>query len=622
MDTGREARKGRNQDHRPTATRPIRKQHALPSYPKNQVRTHPNPNRPMKKPSHRSYRSFLPAGTAVLSMLLSVSPVGAASFYWDASGNAADSSYGGDGTWNSTNTLWNDSATIGSGTALTSWNDAASPLDTANFLRGTSGTVTVSGTRTLLSVSFGTSAGSFTSGSAAYTVTGGILDIRQASYSNAINNNNGSNTIESDVYLFGAMTAAGSNRQRLVIGSGSLSLGNLQDISGYSGTHELSLENYSAALNINGNITKSTNSSGMTLLVGGTSTSNTASYTLGGNNTGLTGVATVTRGTLVLNNTNALVGATSVTVANANSGTADTAAILIGTAGVTINKAITFSTLGTDTTDIRSIGGSNTSGTATYSGTITTDAFAASGTGASLRVTSATGGTVDFSGNITDGSASVALLLNGSGTVRFTRAAGMNYDGGTTVSSGSFLVNNTTGSGTGTGAVLVGSTATLGGSGIIAGNTTLASGSFLAAGSASGATGTLTFNGSLDISGLASGTGGLLFDLGATGSSDKISLSAGALSIGTGALNFNDFAFIAVSGFGAGTYTLFETSTSIVGTLGSSLTGTISGLDAAISLSGNSVILTVTAIPESSSFAAMLGVAAIGAAALPRRQRR
>lgn len=573
----------------------------------------------MKKSALLKSRSFRPA-LAVLSCLSILGPLGAASLYWDTNGVETDASYGGDGTWNATNAFWNNSATIGSGTALTAWNDAASPLDSANFLRGTSGTVTVSGTRTLLSVSFGTSTGSFTSGTAAYTVTGGILDIRQASFSNTINNNNGSNSIESDVYLFGAMTANGNNRQRLVNTSGSLTLGNLQDISGFTGTHELSLENYSSALNINGNITKSTNSSGMTLLVGGTSTSNTASYALGGNNTGLTGVATVTRGTLVLNNTNALVGATSVTVANANSGTADTAAILIGTAGVTINKAITFSTLGTDTSDIRSIGGSNTSGTATYSGTITTDAFASSGNGSSLRVTSASGGTVDFSGNITDGSASVALLLNGTGVVRFTRGAGMNYDGGTTVSSGTLLVNNTSGSGTGTGAVSVGSASTLGGSGIIAGNTTLAAGSFLAPGASSGTTGTLAFNGNLDISGLASGTGGLLFDLGAAGSSDKISLSAGALSIGTGALNFNDFSFTTLSGFGAGTYTLFETSTSIVGTLGSGLTGTISGMDAALSLSGNSVILTVTAIPEPSSVAALLGAASLGCAALRRRR--
>lgn len=577
----------------------------------------------MKKPAFATSRLFRPAGLAALTLLCPLNPLGAASFYWDASGSATDAAYGGDGAWSAANASWNDSATIGSGTALTTWNDSASPLDSANFLRGTSGTVTVSGTRTLLSVSFGTSTGSFTTGSAAYTVTGGVLDIRQASYGNALNNNNGSNSIESDVYLFGAMTAAGSNRQRLVVGSGSLNLGNLQDISGYSGTHELSLENYSSALNINGNITKSTNSSGMTLLVGGNSTSNTASYSLGGNNTGLAGVATVYRGTLVLNNTNALVGATSVTVANANSGgSADTAAILIGTAGVTIDKAVTFSTLGTDTTDIRSIGGANTSGTATYSGAITLNAFAASGTGSSLRVTSAAGGTVDFSGNITDGSNSVALLLNGTGVVRFTRSAGMNYDGGTTVSSGSLLVNNTSGSGTGTGALAVNSAATLGGSGIISGDTTLASGSFLAPGATAGAAANLTFGGALDISGLASGTGGLLFDLGAIGSSDKITLSSGALNLGSGVLNFNDFAFTTLSGFGEGVYTLIDTSTTIVGTLGSNLTGTVGGLDATLSLSGNDVILTVSSVPEPSAFAALLGAAALGAATLGRRRAR
>lgn len=576
----------------------------------------------MKKHVSTTSRSFRPVGLAALTLLCAVTPLGAATFYWDANGDETDSAYGGDGVWSAANAAWNNSATIGSGTALTAWNDAASPLDVAVFLRGTTGTVTVSGTRTLLSTSFGTSAGSFTTGTTAYTITGGVLDIRQASFSNAINNSSGTNSIESDVHLFGAMTANGNNRQRLVNSSGTLNLTNLRDISGFSGTHELSLEGYSTAINISGDITKSTNSSGMTLLVGGAGTSNTSTYSLGGNNTGLAGVVTVYRGSLVLNNTNALVGADSVTVANANAGSADTAAVLIGAGGVTINKNITFSTLGTDTSDIRSIGGTNTSGTATFSGTITLAAFAASGTGSSLRVASASGGTVDFSGNITDGSASVALLLNGAGVVRFTRAAGMNYDGGTTVSSGALFVNNTSGSGTGSGAVSVNATATLGGSGIIAGGTTLASGSFLAPGATAGAAANLTFGGALDISGLASGAGGLLFDLGAVGSSDKITLSAGALTVGSGVLDFNDFAFTTLSGFGEGVYTLFDTSATIVGTLGSNLTGTVGGLDAALSLSGNSVILTVTSVPEPSAFAALFGAAALGVATLRRRRAR
>jgi hypothetical protein len=561
---------------------------------------------------------------AALLTLGSISTLSAAALYWDANANGTDATYGGDGTWDGASTVWNTSATIGSG-SLQAWTGGSA--DSANFLRNTTGTVTVSGTQTVGSMTLGSNTGSFTTGTGtAYTLNGGIIDIRAASFAVGLNNNLGTSTLNSQTNWFGGSTAGATNQQRININSGLLTLaGTVQDASGVSGTHNLSLELYSgSSLDISGNITKAAGSSGVVLLVGNAATANNIFVSLGGNNTGLTGAVALGRGTLTLNHSNALSGSTGVTVANVNTTVpaADTANLLIGTAGVTINQAITYTALtATDTSDIRTIGGSNTSGTAAFSGTITLNAFAASGTGSSLRVTSASGGTVDFSGNITDGSNSVALLLNGTGSVRFTRAAGMNYDGGTTVSSGTLLVNNTSGSGTGTGAVSVNSTATLGGSGIISGNTTLAAGSFLTPGASAGAAGNLTFGGNLDISGLAAGTGGLLFDLGAAGAGDKITLSTGALSIGSGVLDFNDFSFTALSGFGAGVYTLIGTSTSIVGTLGTNLTGTVSGLDASLSLSGNDVILTVTAIPEPSAFAVLLGASALGAVALSRRKR-
>ena len=62
----------------------------------------------------------------------------------------------------------------------------------------------------------------------------------------------------------------------------------------------------------------------------------------------------------------------------------------------------------------------------------------------------------------------------GSGTL--TLAGASTYTGGTAVSSGNLKVNNTTGSGTGVGAVSVASGATLGGSGTISGPVTFASG--------------------------------------------------------------------------------------------------------------------------------------------------
>jgi beta-galactosidase len=70
------------------------------------------------------------------------------------------------------------------------------------------------------------------------------------------------------------------------------------------------------------------------------------------------------------------------------------------------------------------------------------------------------------------------------------------YSGGTTVSAGMLCVNNTTGSGTGAGAVTVDSRAVLGGAGAVAGAVTINSGGILAPGNPLGA---LTFGGSLSL---------------------------------------------------------------------------------------------------------------------------
>jgi autotransporter-associated beta strand protein len=85
------------------------------------------------------------------------------------------------------------------------------------------------------------------------------------------------------------------------------------------------------------------------------------------------------------------------------------------------------------------------------------------------------------------------------------------YQGGTDVTGGTLLVNNTTGSGTGTGAVVVGNS-TLGGNGTIAGATTVNLAGILAAGAAASTAGTLTLESSLTLAGSGSPQTRLLFD--------------------------------------------------------------------------------------------------------------
>jgi len=101
---------------------------------------------------------------------------------------------------------------------------------------------------------------------------------------------------------------------------------------------------------------------------------------------------------------------------------------------------------------------------------------------------------VDFSANVPV--ANGALTKTGPGTMRLNAAN--SYSGGTTVSAGRLLVNNATGSGTGSGSVTVDG-GVLGGTGRIAGPVTILPGGIIAPGTSIG---TLTISNSLSLSGV------------------------------------------------------------------------------------------------------------------------
>lgn len=123
--------------------------------------------------------------------------------------------------------------------------------------------------------------------------------------------------------------------------------------------------------------------------------------------------------------------------------------------------------------------------------------------------------------------------------------------------------------------------------------------------------GTLNFTNNLDISGLATSSGNLIFELDSPGSSDLVSLGAAAtLNIGT--LDFADFSFTALGGFGPGTYTLFDTQLPISGGLGGSLSGPIGAYVGTLTTAdgGNDLVLNVV-IPEPSVSLLLLGLPAL-----------
>jgi fibronectin-binding autotransporter adhesin len=122
-----------------------------------------------------------------------------------------------------------------------------------------------------------------------------------------------------------------------------------------------------------------------------------------------------------------------------------------------------------------------------------------------------------------------ATLLTGNGQVALTNAN--TYTGGTVINSGTLLVNNLSGSGTGTGSITVNSGGTLGGNGTASGAVSILSGGHLAPGTS---TGTLT------VGGLSMATGSIYdAELSPAANDRLVSLNGLTIGSGTGVNLFN-----------------------------------------------------------------------------------
>lgn len=200
-----------------------------------------------------------------------------------------------------------------------------------------------------------------------------------------------------------------------------------------------------------------------------------------------------------------------------------------------------------------------------------------------------------------------SLTKGGAGTLVLSGAN--TYTGLTTVDAGVLRVDNSAGSATGAGDVLVNAGAALAGAGGIAGNVTLAG--ILAPGDGLGTLtvgGNVTWNGSL--------ANAFQFELGAANASDRL-LAGGDFLKGSGV----DFVFDFQSGATLGTFVLVDWDGVTTFTAGDfSYVNLADGYAGVFAINGSRLEFTTSAIPEPATYAALFGAGALGLALFRRRR--
>lgn len=309
----------------------------------------------------------------------------------------------------------------------------------------------------------------------------------------------------------------------------------------------------------------------------------------------------------------------------------------------TLNGTLTLDRYGSSTSNMIDVFGIQAAGNLTINGNVSGAATAgqASGTYADptrfqIKTTVATANTningVISNGTLTTGGLSFYTATDNLGIVRLTAAN--TYSGNTVHQKGSLLINNTTGSGTGTGSVTVLSTAVFGGTGTIAPTGTnsvvFQSGSIVSPGDLN-ADGTAIAAGAKLTFALADTTGGVNFNSGSTislnlnavASTVAESLAFTGLTLGDASkvtFNNNVVNFSTTGGvIASGLYTIasFDAANAYSGNL---LIGTgLEAYTASLIYNANSIQLQISAVPEPSTVALIAGASALGFVALRRR---
>lgn len=427
------------------------------------------------------------------------------------------------------------------------------------------------------------------------------------------------------VNLYANLTLSGSNDITLGSGGGSLTLNNNRTLTNSStGAVTVGPINLSnRRLTFDG--TGTTQVTGVVSGTGGITKTGTGTVRLSGANT-YTNTTIISQGTLQIDanapsgSAGALGNATSaVTINNAGTGANDTA-LVIGTSGVTIARAITVANNGTGTV---TIGGNIASGTGTYTGNITLNKGANFNADGTSTITFQTGtfsgtggvtktgsGTVVFAGSkgysgtttVNDGTlraeANAGALGTGTltlagGELELANTTGLSFNRNTTITGNATITSDRLSSSTGAGV-----THTLGTLSIGSNTLTIAAGDNVTSGTAGITFGTTTTTGN---AGFNVGSGALLTlgALGDGGSADTITKSgAGTLTLATAAGTItNGTAFNATDGTtnlnnatSLGTLTNVTLSSGATVNLGASQTfGALNGTGGTLNLNANTL---------------------------------
>ena len=469
--------------------------------------------------------SALGMGTAALGINLigGGSNAQAAAKYWDTNGTAAGSGTA-TGTWG-TSTFW---ATADGGNLSTSgWSAGSDAFFSASSDTGPANVTTSAqtansiniqqtGPLTLSSGGLLTISGQFSStvisvatNAAAVTFNGGVAIGNATNTTYAISNKS------SNVLTFG-----GTVSSALAVAS-------------------------TVTLNVSGTGTGGTTFNGVVTNNNGVSTRVTAllvsaansDTTLTNASNSYTGSTTIQAGRLVAgtdspSGANGAFGSASsaLVLGNGSTGANDAPSVLMNGA-YTVGRAITVGSVANTAAYNATIGGTNTSGTSTYTGNVTLNTTASNYT---TTLQAATGGVVEFkTGTWTTNNKAIAVGSSGNlGTVRLSN--NIATSGGIGVNYGTLALNSAfTG-----GNVTVASGATLGGIGSVAGNVTINGTGILAPGNSPGILsvgGDVTLSGSstyaVDLDGLTAGNGSGFYDqLQLTGTTGTINLNSATLT--------------------------------------------------------------------------------------------